>query len=116
MKITKLIVGLGITIAMVSCGSTKTTTTSSSSKKANTQIAPAKMIDLSSAIVVAKKGEMSKEEIQKWPHMDILTDSVPGMSTAKAYDFIKNKKGQTVIVGIIDAGVDLEHEDLKDVV
>jgi subtilisin family serine protease len=47
--------------------------------------------------------------------MDIFTDSVPGMSLAKAYDFVKNKKGKTVIVGVIDSGIDVEHEDLKDV-
>ncbi|MCF6350197.1 MAG: S8 family peptidase [Flavobacteriaceae bacterium] len=107
MKFTKLALGLGIAITMVSCGATKT------SKTTNT--VAYKMISITDTIV-AKKGEMSKEEIQKWPHMDILTDSVPGMSTAKAYDFIKDKKGQTVIVGIIDSGVDVKHEDLKDVV
>ena len=37
------------------------------------------------------------------------------MSLAKAYDFVKNKQGKTVIVGVIDSGIDVEHEDLKDV-
>ena len=36
-----------------------------------------------------------------------------GMYTEKAYKFLKKKKSQTVIVGVIDSGVDIEHEDLK---
>ncbi|MFT5820155.1 MAG: subtilisin family serine protease [Crocinitomix sp.] len=37
-----------------------------------------------------------------------------GMSTDKAYSkVLANKKSQTVIVAVIDSGVDIEHEDLK---
>ena len=36
-----------------------------------------------------------------------------GMYTEKAYKYLKKKKSQTVIVGVIDSGVDIEHEDLK---
>jgi subtilisin family serine protease len=36
-----------------------------------------------------------------------------GMYTEKAYSYLKKKKSQTVIVGVIDSGVDIEHEDLK---
>ena len=35
------------------------------------------------------------------------------MYTEKAYNYLKKKKSQTVIVGVIDSGVDIEHEDLK---
>ncbi len=66
--------------------------------------------------VVAKKGNMSELEIQSWPHMDIYTDSVPGMSLKKAYEFIADKKGETVILAVIDSGIDIEHEDLKGLV
>lgn len=106
MKITKLVLGLGIvSLVLSSCKTTKAT----SAKK----VTPV-MITATDGIV-AKKGEMTEKEIQGWPHMDIFKDSVPGMSLAKAYDFIKDKKSTTVIVGIIDSGVDIEHEDLKDV-
>jgi len=37
----------------------------------------------------------------------------PGMGTEKAYTLVKGKTPQTVIVGVIDSGVDIEHEDLK---
>src|SRR5690606_9602093 len=37
----------------------------------------------------------------------------PGMETEKAYKMVKKKESQTVIVAIIDSGIDIEHEDLK---
>jgi subtilisin family serine protease len=37
------------------------------------------------------------------------------MSLEKAYAFLEGKKNTTVIVGVIDSGTDLEHEDLKPV-
>ncbi len=36
-----------------------------------------------------------------------------GMQTEKAYKKLKNKKSTTVIVAVIDSGIDIEHEDLK---
>ena len=36
-----------------------------------------------------------------------------GMYTDQAYKMLKNKKSQTVIVAVIDSGVDIEHEDLQ---
>lgn len=37
----------------------------------------------------------------------------PGMNTEKAYSALKNRKSTTVIVAVIDSGIDLEHKDLK---
>ena len=46
-----------------------------------------------------------------------MKDTVPGMSVDKAYaELLKGKKGQKVIVGIVDSGVDINHEDLKSVI
>lgn len=36
-----------------------------------------------------------------------------GMKTEKAYKKLKKKKSTTVIVAVIDSGIDIEHEDLK---
>lgn len=36
-----------------------------------------------------------------------------GISLGKAYDFLKGKKSKTVVVGVIDSGVDTLQEDLK---
>jgi len=106
MKINKLVLGLGIVaLTFTSCKSTKTGTTTVTPK-----------IITATDGVVAKGASLTDEQVLAWPHMDIFTDGVPGMSLDKAYDFIKDKKGVTVIVGIVDSGVDIEHEDLKDVI
>lgn len=65
--------------------------------------------------VPAKKGTISDEDLNHWAHADLATDSIPGMSLDKAYQFVEGKESETVIVGVIDSGIDVEHEDLKDV-
>jgi cell wall-associated protease len=52
---------------------------------------------------------------QGWHLLDKETDGYQGISLDKAYQFLKNKKPQTVIVGVIDSGTDTTHEDLKPV-
>lgn len=65
----------------------------------------------------AKKGKLTESELQRWSHLDLAKDSIPGMSVDKAYaELLKGKKGVKVIVGIVDSGVDIEHEDLKGVI
>ena len=63
----------------------------------------------------AKKVPLTDEEIKYWSHRDLVTDSIPGMSIDKAYAFLQGKKGVEVVVGVVDSGTDLLHEDLKDV-
>lgn len=66
--------------------------------------------------VPLKVSELTEAEKKQWGHLDLFTDTIPGMSVNKAYDeIIKNKKGNTVVVAVLDSGMDLEHEDLKDV-
>jgi subtilisin family serine protease len=62
--------------------------------------------------IPAKKGVLSETELHLWSHMDLQADSIPGMSIAKAYQFLEGKQGTTVIVAIADSGIDVEHEDL----
>jgi cell wall-associated protease len=65
----------------------------------------------------AKKGELTENELKRWSHLDLAKDSVPGMSVDKAYnELLKGKTGVKVIVGIVDSGIDIEHEDLKPVI
>lgn len=61
-----------------------------------------------------KVQELTDEELKSWWHMDLVKDTVPGMSVTRTYDeIIKNRKGKKVIVGVIDSGIDIVHEDLK---
>ena len=49
-----------------------------------------------------------------WEHKDIELDSIAGVGLERAYnELIKNKKGNKVLVAIIDTQVDINHEDLK---
>lgn len=64
-----------------------------------------------------KTTPLTEAKLKHWPAMDLATDTVPGMSVNKAYaEIIKKRKGETVIVGVIDSGVDIDHEDLKNVI
>ena len=64
-----------------------------------------------------KKTPLTDQQLKRWSHLDLEKDSIPGMSVDKAYaEFLKGKKGVKVIVGVIDSGVDINHEDLKSVI
>jgi cell wall-associated protease len=52
-----------------------------------------------------------------WFNLDLKTDTVFGLSTEKAYQqLLTHKKATTVLVAVIDGGVDTAHEDLKSVI
>ncbi|NDP25838.1 MAG: S8 family serine peptidase [Flavobacterium sp.] len=66
---------------------------------------------------VRKKAPISESDLKRWSHLDLVKDTIPGMSVDKAYaELLKNKKSKKVIVGIVDSGVDIEQEDLKSVI
>jgi len=54
-------------------------------------------------------------DLSNWHHKDILDDSIIGISTDKAYNFLesRNKQRDTIIVAIIDSELDITQEDLK---
>ncbi|EGV43120.1 peptidase S8 [Bizionia argentinensis JUB59] len=91
----------GIAVVLTSCGS-----------GAEILSTPIENIDA----MPLKVSELTEAEKQNWGHLDLIKDTIPGMSVDKAYaEIIKNRKGETVIVAVIDAGIDIEHEDLKNV-
>lgn len=97
----KIIATIASSMILVSCGAP----TIVSTPIENIDTIPLKNIDLTDA------------QLKGWNSFDLVSDTVPGMSVNKAYNtLIKNKKGKTVIVGVIDSGVDIEHEDLDGVI
>tara|TARA_B110000977_G_C11087776_1_gene495439 strand:- start:1892 stop:3550 length:1659 start_codon:yes stop_codon:yes gene_type:complete len=66
-------------------------------------------------VLYAKKSTLSADEKKQWPHKDPYTDSIPGMGLEKAYAYIKDNglKSSSITVAVLDSGIDLLHEDLK---
>ncbi len=51
-----------------------------------------------------------------WQNQDLQSDGVFGISTEKVYDrLLTNKKATTIIVAVIDSGIDTAQEDLSSV-
>ena len=48
-----------------------------------------------------------------WLQSDVTNDSIAGISLYKAYELLRGRTSKQVIVAVIDNGVDIEHEDLK---
>jgi cell wall-associated protease len=65
---------------------------------------------------LAQSDEKDKPK-PNWFNLDLQKDGTFGISTEKAYDeLLKGKKSETVIVAVLDGGVDISHEDLKSII
>jgi len=73
---------------------------------------PIENIDL----IPLKAVELTDAEEKEWSHLDLKTDTIPGVSLYKAYKELVKPKSKTVIVAVIDSGIDIDHEDLKDTI
>lgn len=60
--------------------------------------------------------EVVAEPPLDWFHLDQSEDRIRGISSEKAYQTLLQGKSprKTVTVAVIDSGIDIEHEDLKD--
>jgi cell wall-associated protease len=59
-------------------------------------------------------GDTTKKAPANWFNLDRSEDKIQGVSTERAYEeILKNKPSKTVVVGVIDTGVDIGHEDLQ---
>jgi cell wall-associated protease len=68
------------------------------------------------AALLAVSSTVLAQAPENWFNLDSQSDGVNGVSTEKVYkEILKGKKGRTVVVAVIDGGVDAEHEDLKDI-
>ena len=63
----------------------------------------------------AESSDLTKKQLKTWAHADLQQDSIPGISLAKAYAYLKGRENTSVIVAIMDSGLDIEHEDLRPV-
>jgi subtilisin family serine protease len=60
---------------------------------------------------------LPKNVPQNWFLLDPVQDSVQGLSVEKAYQtLLKDQPSKTVLVAVIDSGIDTDHEDLKDII
>ena len=85
---------------LASCGST----TLVSTPVENIDTLPSKIMELTDA------------EKQRWAQADLVQDTLPGISLDRAYAFLGKRKGATVVVAVLDSGIDLDHNDLDDVI
>ncbi|KZS39853.1 hypothetical protein AWE51_09410 [Aquimarina aggregata] len=61
-----------------------------------------------------KNNKLSEDDLKDWQYKDIITDTIPGISLEKTYTKILNtKKGDEIIVAVLDSRFDIDHEDLK---
>lgn len=55
-------------------------------------------------------------QTRQWFHLDPKADSALGISTDRTYsELLKNRKATSVVVAVIDGGIDSTHEDLKQI-
>ena len=65
-------------------------------------------------LLLVASNMIAQEDLKDWFHKD-PSEGYMGISTEKAYKALEGKPSETVIVAIIDSGVDAEHEDLADI-
>lgn len=96
----QLLAGLGVGLMVVGCTSSSLIT------------AP----PISYTNTSPKVAELTDQESRHWGHLDLQKDTIPGMSVDRAYaELLKKKKGEKVIVAVIDSGIDMDHEDIQEV-
>ncbi len=99
-SLSKSLAGLSVGLLVMGCGSSAVIT------------AP----PISYSNISPRVSELSDSQAKHWGHLDLVRDTVPGMSVDRAYgELLKKKKGQPVVVAVVDSGIDLGHEDIKDV-
>lgn len=98
--LSKSVMGFSVLFFLLGCGATALVST------------PIENIDTTPL----KISDLNDTQKKNWGHLDLVADTIPGMSVDKAYnEIIKNKKGKKVIVAVLDSGIDLKHEDLDNV-
>lgn len=103
MKIRKSLLLVTVTLTMLSGCSSVSKITSASPDVAPTTLSEANK-------------NTSEDVLKTWSHKDLGT-KFPSMNLDGAYELLKNIKSKNkVIVGVVDSGIDINHEDLKNVI
>ena len=73
------------------------------------------LVNTDSIVLIEKKVQnLNDNEIKNWPINDIYIDTIPGISLLKANnELLKKRKGETIVVALIDMPLDVNHEKLK---
>ena len=55
-------------------------------------------------------------DLKTWYHKDFATTNVYGVNTQNAYNFLESKglKPKTIVVGVLDSGVEVDHPGLTE--
>lgn len=73
------------------------------------------IFQFSTEVAKATQADSVSHELLNWYNQDPETTSIYGISTERAYaEQLKGKKSNTVIVAVIDSGIDIHHEDLQE--
>lgn len=73
-----------------------------------------KFLSLFSLLFAVASVSAQKTAPANWHHLDPKANKVWGISSDKAFnELLQNKKGQAVVVAVIDGGTDIKHEDLN---
>ena len=71
------------------------------------------VISVAFAVISFSQSASAKQKINGWHLLDEEKDGYMGISLQKAYDLLKGRTSTTVIVAVIDSGIDTAQEDLK---
>ncbi|GAB4127479.1 MAG: S8 family peptidase [Raineya sp.] len=66
------------------------------------------------AYSIGLQAQQKEKSPENWFNLDPNQDNIRGVSSERTYtELLKGKQGRTIIVAVIDSGVDITHEDLQ---
>jgi len=115
MKTAPLCTAALLSLLLIGCSSTEPTTTPTATDGSSSDSAPDTTDARSSRPdTTTERAERPEEAPQDWFHLDRERRRIPGLATRTAYESVLADQSprDTVVVAIIDSGIDLDHEDL----